>query len=154
MRIVVAVAVLALCLAPSAEAALFLSFSQTHASPGHRVVARTPNRWYGRNGKLMPPGKFPGVTVFLLPLRLAGGIPVAGSRPPTSRDVVRLGPLLIDRHGRGFVSFIVPRVTPGLYTTGFWCKTCLTGGDFFTSAATSDAWTAKTGPVLRITRNS
>jgi hypothetical protein len=152
MRVLVAVAVLALCSASAAGAALFLRFFPTNAMPGERVEAISPTRWYEKDGRLMAPGKLPGVVVFLIPMRLAGGLPQPGSRPPKSRSIVRLGPMLIDRHGQGYISFLVPRVAPGLYTTGFWCRTCLPGGDFFTSAASSDGWTANAGPVLRIVR--
>jgi hypothetical protein len=149
---VIAVVIGCLALASAAQASLFLSFSRTTARLGQRVVARSPNRWYEKNGSLMPAGKFPGVTVYLVPMRLADGAgpPQPGSKPPNARNVVRLGPMLIDRHGYGYLSFTVPAVRAGLYTTGFWCKTCLPGGDFFTSAHSFAGWIAKSGPVLRI----
>jgi len=126
----------------SASAALFLTLSRVTAAPGTTVAAFEPVQAWA-------PAK--GIDVYLVPVRLkalqAGGVLHA---VPAGRLVVRLGPLTVDRNHRYAITFRVPDVPPGDYTTAFWCRPC--GGTFFTSAAPTDTWTPGHGPVLRVVR--
>jgi hypothetical protein len=133
-----------LTVAPSASAALSFRFDRASARPGATVVASEPG-W---------PSAPVGVTVYLVPTRLPGVKPdPAGgyllSRPP-KRNVIKLGrPHLSSTHLLT-IRFRVPHVSPGDYTTAFWCRTCAKGGDFFASTYWGEPWSGKPGPVLRI----
>jgi hypothetical protein len=53
------------------------------------------------------------------------------------------------------LSFIVPRVRPGDYTIGFWCKPCAPpAGAFFTTAQPGQRWTPRQRriEIVRISR--
>jgi hypothetical protein len=144
-RLGVVGAVLSLLPVASAEAALSFRFDRATARPGMHVVAFQP-------GWSRAPG---GVTVFLVPTRLAGVRPdPAGGyllHAPPANGVIELGRPLITG-SRLSIRFRVPRVRPGDYTTAFWCRSCAKGGDFFASVLWGAAWTGALGGVLRITR--
>ena len=119
--------------------ALFLTLSRTLASPGESITAYEPT----------PAWTVPkGIDVYLVPVALSPEAPLHAI--PKSRRLVRLGPLGIDRRHRFAITFRVPNVPPGDYTTAFWCPPC--GGTFFTSAAPRTPWSRRGGPVLRIVR--
>jgi hypothetical protein len=79
------------------------------------------------------PGSRPGIVVYLIPFRRAESLAYYGmifdGPPPASLARIRLGELVTDRHGVWRLSFRVPRVRPGAYTTLVWCKTC--GGKLY-----------------------
>jgi hypothetical protein len=132
--------------ASSAAAALSFTFDHASARPGLTVVASEPG-W---------PSAPSGVTVYLVPTRLPGvnPDPVGGYllRRPPERGAIKLGRPRVTRAHLLLIRFRVPRVHPGDYTTAFWCRTCLKGGDFFASALWGSPWTGAPGTVLRITR--
>jgi hypothetical protein len=135
-----------LTIAPSASAALSFRFDRASARPGAKVVASEPG-W---------PSAPMGVTVYLVPTRLPGVNPdPAGgyllSRPP-KRNVIELGQPRLTRTHLLTIRFRVPHVSPGDYTTAFWCRTCAKGGDFFASTYWGEPWSGKPGTVLRIER--
>jgi hypothetical protein len=147
LNVVIAVGVLvALVAASPAAAALSFTFDRASARPGTVVVASEPS-W---------PSAPSGVTVYLVPTRLAGVRPdPAGGyflRRPPSHGVVALGRPRLTRAHILLIRFRVPDVRPGDYTTAFWCRTCAKGGDFFASTYWGEAWTGKPGAVLRVTR--
>jgi hypothetical protein len=133
-----------LTLAPSASAALSFRFNHASARPGATVVASEPG-W---------PSAPVGVTVYLVPTRLPGVKPdPAGgyllARPPT-HNVIKLGRPQLTRTHLLTIRFRVPHVSPGDYTTAFWCRTCAKDGDFFASTYWGEPWSGKPGTVLRI----
>jgi hypothetical protein len=139
---VLAVAAAASVVPGVASAALFLTLSRVRAAPGEQVTAYEPvAAWTSATG----------IDVYLVPVRLkalrSGGVLHA---VPAGPRVVRLGPLTIDRRHRFAITFRVPNVPAGDYTTAFWCPPC--GGTFFTSAAPNDTWDPSGGPVLRVVR--
>jgi hypothetical protein len=134
----------ALATALSANAALFFQFSQASARPGATVTASEPG-W---------PSIAHGVTVYLVLTRLPGVRPDSAGgyilrRPPKHKAILLGQPQLTADH-RLTISFRVPDVEAGDYTTAFWCRTCMKGGDFFTSARWGATWTGRPGPVLRV----
>jgi hypothetical protein len=145
--LVLGASILALpAIAPSASAALSFRFDRASARPGATAVASEPG-W---------PNAPVGVTVYLVPTRLPGVRPdTAGgyllSRPP-KRNVIKLGQPQLTRTHLLTIRFRVPHLSPGDYTTAFWCRTCTKGGDFFASTYWGEPWTGKPGTVLRIER--
>ncbi len=135
---------LVLATAASADAALFFRFDQASARPGSVVTASQPG-W---------PAAAHGVTVYLVSTTLPGIHPdPAGGyilRKPPAHCAIRLGQPHLTRSHKLTISFRVPTVPAGDYTTAFWCRTCAKGGDFFASAPWGASWTGKPGPILRI----
>ena len=134
----------ALATAATANAALFFQFDRASARPGSLVTASEPG-W---------PSAAHGVIVYLVPTRLRRVRPDSASgyilSKPPKHGAIRLGqPRLTESHTLT-ISFRVPHVPAGDYTTAFWCRSCRKGGDFFTSAPWGASWTGKPGSVLRI----
>jgi hypothetical protein len=119
-------------LASQASAAIVLAFDRQTAHPGQRVSVYTalgpgqPNRLFPITGQ-----RRLGITVYLVPLAQARVGPYG--RPP--RRWIRVGELVRDR-GVGRLTFVVPRIRPGRYTTAVWCRPCGGGhGTFFIAGA-------------------
>jgi len=128
----------------SANAALSFRFSRASAHPGTLITASQPG-W---------PTAARGVIVYLVPTRLTGVQPDSAGgyilRKPPDHGAIRLGrPRLTANHALT-ISFRVPHVAAGDYTTAFWCRTCRKGGDFFASAPWGATATATASTVLRI----
>jgi hypothetical protein len=133
-----------LVLAGTALADLALWFASPRAHWGQRVHVSSPSRY----------APFSGVRVYLVPMALARS---ASRQRPTGRPhnprIISLGPLRLDRPGVARFSFTVPRVRPGDYTIGFWCKPCAPpAGAFFTTARPGQRWTARQHRIVRISR--
>ena len=143
LAVLAVAAAVAAAAAPSlASAALFLMVSPVRAAPGDRVTAVETTR----SGEYIRAwGSAARIDVYLVPVDLVRGLL---HRPPTARGVVRLGPLTIDRRHRYAITFTVPHVRPGDYTTAFWCRPC--GRTFFASALAGERWAPRRGPVLRV----
>jgi hypothetical protein len=139
----VPVAVLIGLLVPAtAHADLALLFGKPRAHWGQRVHLSSPNRY----------APFSGVRAYLVPMALARSARVQRpTGPPHDRRIVALGPLRLDRPGIAKLSFVVPRVRPGDYTIGFWCRPCAPPtGAFFTTAQPGQRWTPKQRRIVRI----
>ena len=123
--------------ASEARASLVLAFDRESAAPGTRVSVFAG--FGGERASSFGPGGYAGVEVYLVPLALVDELHVArpdGSlvrrrRPPRHPRLVRIGTLARDREGVGRVTFRVPPIPPGEYTTGIWCPPC--GNTFSTS---------------------
>ena len=137
LRAVVAGVAAALVLPVSAEAALSFAFDRAQARPGQRVTAFQADSdgnplaawWDGDPAE---------VTIYLVRAR----------EPANWRR--RIGPMTIDSAGVWSITFRLPKVRPGLYTTAFFCRPC--GDTFFPSTLPGAPWTGKPGRVLRVRR--
>src|SRR2546430_2114632 len=136
--------VTALAIPAGAGADLALWFASPRAHWGQRVRVSSPGRY----------APFSGVQVYLVPMALAvSGRVQRPTGPPHNRRILPLGPLRLDRPGVARLSFVVPRVAPGDYTTGFWCRPCAPpAGAFFTTAPPGRRWTPNQRRILRISR--
>jgi len=134
----------ALVVAGSARADLALWFTSPRAHWDQRVHVASPGRY----------APFSGVRVYLVPMALARSSRVQRpTGPPHDRRIIPLGPLRLDHPGVVRMSFVVPRVTPGDYTIGFWCKPCAPPqGAFFTTARPGQRWTPTQRRIVRISR--
>jgi hypothetical protein len=134
----------ALVAASSARADLALWFASPRAHWGQRVHVSSPSRY----------APFSGVRVYLVPMDLARSSRVQRrSGPPHNPRIISLGPIRLDHPGVVRISFVVPRVRPGDYTIGFWCKPCAPPtGAFFTTAPPGQRWTPKQDRIVRISR--
>jgi hypothetical protein len=149
-RRVVVTAVLGVALAvglvlPSlARADLALWFASPRAHWGQRVHVASPGRY----------APFSGVRVYLVPMALARSAShQRPTGPPRNRRIIPLGRLRLDRPGVARLTFIVPRVRPGDYTIGFWCKPCAPPqGAFFTTGRPDERWTPRQRRIVRINR--
>jgi hypothetical protein len=105
-------------LAAPAQAALSLVFSKSSAAPGDVVRVRT-----GGEGAFLEParrGEFRrGPRVFLAPKAAARSI-----RSTRDRRLTLVGRLAVDRKGNGRLTFTVPKLRPGEYTTFVHCVPC------------------------------
>ena len=110
-----AVVVLAVAMPAAAPAALFLTFSTTHAKPGTAVTVRTGGKGALANLKAAASP----LRVFLAPAGDANAI-----TSPKDDRLVAVGRLRIDKHGDGHLRFIVPDLPPGQYTTFTLCVPC------------------------------
>lgn len=140
------VLVVVLTTTASANAALSFRFNRASARPGTLITASQPG-W---------PTAARGVSVYLVPTRLPGIQPdPAGGyilgQPPQS-GAIRLGQPRLTASHTLTISFRVPHVPAGNYTTAFWCHTCRKGGDFFASAPWGANATANASTVLRVGR--
>jgi hypothetical protein len=129
-----------------ARADLGLLFAFPRAHWGQRISVSSLGRY----------APFSGVRVYLVPMTLARSSSVQRpTGPPHNPRIVPLGPLRLTRPAVARLSFIVPRVPPGDYTIGFWCKPCAPPrGAFFTTARPHEAWKPKRpARVLRISRS-
>jgi hypothetical protein len=121
-RLVALIAVVALATAPGAAAKDGLSFSRHSAHVGDQLTLSSS--WMTHRT---------GVVVYLLPLAQAPrwwptyqALAPAYGPPPHLASAVRLGAIQpYGSHG-GRLTFRVPRVAPGRYVLGFWCKPCNT----------------------------
>jgi hypothetical protein len=108
----------AVLLAAPAQAALFLVFSKSSAAPGDVVRVRT-----GGEGALLEPvrrGELRrGPRVFLAPKAAARSI-----RSTRDSRLKLIGRLIVDRKGNGRLTFTVPSLRPGEYTTFVHCVPC------------------------------
>ena len=123
----------ALLLPVSAEASLSFAFDRAHARAGQLTRA------YQADGDGNPaPAWCPleGVTIYLVRLNAPNG------------RRIRLGPIAVDGSGVWSITFRVPKVRPGLYTTAFLCPPC--GNTFFPSTLPGTRWTGRPGRVLKI----
>ena len=147
MGLLVVAGLLTLVAASTADAALAFRFNRSVARPGTVVRASEPG-W---------PHALAGLVVYLVPTRLPGvktspGYGYILSRPP-AHDAIKLGRPQLSQSHLLFVRFRVPTVSPGFYTTAFWCPACTKHGDFFASALWgATPADAAPGTVLRITR--
>ncbi len=146
-----AVGLALLALAPNAAFAdLGLIFDRARAVPGERVEAYSGRTDTGRPSAYPP---IEGVRLYFVPLELGKRqTNLRSAGPPPDPRWIPLGPLRQDAAGVIRMRFRVPRVPPGDYTTGFWCRPCAPPkGDFFTSALPQDRWRPKPdGRVIRI----
>jgi hypothetical protein len=128
----------------TARADLALWFRSPRAHWGQRVYVSSPGRY----------APFSGVRVYLVPMALAR----SASRqrptgPPHNRRIIPLGPLRLGHRAVARLRFIVPRVRPGDYTIGFWCKPCAPpAGAFFTTAHPGQRWTPRQRRIVRVSR--
>lgn len=118
-RALATAALVALVLAATASAAIALDFSQLRARPGDRISAFQPA------GFKFDRGERTGILVYLITVHQARRFHSAKAGPPPARARRHfLGELRGDARGFGRVTFRVPNVAPGRYTTLVWCKTC------------------------------
>jgi hypothetical protein len=127
-----------------ARADLALWFASPRAKWGQRVRVSSPGRY----------APFSGVRVYLVPMALARSAShQRPTGPPRNPTIITLGTLRLDQPGVASLSFIVPRVRPGDYTIGFWCKPCAPPrGAFFTTAQPGRRWTPRQRRIVRISR--
>lgn len=118
-RALVAAAAVALVLSASAGGAIALEFSQLRAKPGDRISAFQPAGFHFDRGERT------GILVYLITVHQARWFHHAEDGPPPARARRHfLGELTGEARGFGRVTFRVPNVAPGRYTTLVWCKTC------------------------------
>ena len=108
-------------IATPVQAALWLEFRPTAASPGTAVHGRT-----GGQAALTdsPGGRLP---LVLIPAAQADRLPRTVSTAAALRTlpgVVPVGMLQVDQQGNGTISFTVPRLPPGRYVAMLWCPAC------------------------------
>jgi len=117
-------AALAVAAAHSAEAALFLIFNRNAVPIGSAVSAHTPIATDRVLRKLRRSG-----ALRRHPLRvfLAARADAASVRSVRDSRLTPLGPLHVDRRGRGRFTFSMPNVAPGDYTTFLQCVPCRPG---------------------------
>jgi hypothetical protein len=145
----IALAALALVIAPAADAKFALVFHEATATPGEAVTATGVTVWPGVTRYLS------GVVVYLVPTRLGHADYNTGWAvlpPPGSRHTYRLGKMS-ERRQRLFLRFKVPRVPPGNYMTAFWCLPhtfCGDVGTFYAAGLWGAPFTGKPGFVIRI----
>jgi hypothetical protein len=146
-RPVVVVAALALLAADGAAAAVAPVFTRGHARIGEVVGVLQPVP-IGRPA----PGARSGIVVYLIPYSHARARAYYGTiidgPPPVLLARIRLGELAADRNGIWRLSFRVPRVQPGAYTTLVWCKPC-GGGNYPHGSVFAGGYLAPNG-VLHI----
>jgi hypothetical protein len=147
LRHVPAVVCLAALLSPaSAAAAARLAFDREVATPGETVVVTGIEAPAGVVGT-------PALTVYLVRLDLVAdllgedGAPVQ-REPEPGEGVVLLGVLEPDADSLGRLSFSVPELEPGRYTTGVWCVSC--GGTFEASYRPGVTPPGERGLVLQV----
>lgn len=135
----------ALVLPSIASADLGLLFPSARAHWGQRITVSSASRY----------APFSGVRVFLVPMALARSSRVQRpTGPPLNRRIVLLGALRLSHPGVARLAFVVPRVAPGDYTIGFWCRPCAPpAGAFFTTAQPGERWKQRRpARILRISR--
>jgi hypothetical protein len=135
-----------LALAGAAGADLALWFASPRAHWGERVVVHSPARY----------APVSGIRVYLVPMALARSARVQRpTGPPTNRHIVPIGEIRLKRKAVARLTFVVPRVRPGDYTIGFWCKPCAPPrGSFFTTARPDQHWTPNQRRIVRISRSA
>lgn len=139
----------ALLAVPNAGAATVLAFDREVAEPGETVEVTGIE---GREGAV-PPGGDPAITVYLVRLdlveELLGPTDMPVQREPeVGEGVILLGVLEPHADSVGRLSFSVPELEPGQYTTGVWCVSC--GGTFETSYRPGVTPPGERGLVLRV----
>jgi|SRR5690348_12356180 len=136
-RVAGLVALTALVVCPPAQASLGLAFDRPAASAGEQVEVWNADS----KGRPFPTGAIrPGsIRVYLVELRwadAAGGPARDGNArigPPNLRHLVLVGSLS-RVHRVPKLTFRVPELPPGRYTTVLWCKPCAPGaGSVFSS---------------------
>jgi hypothetical protein len=127
-----------------ARADLGLWFTEPRAHWGERLHVHSPGRY----------APFSGVRVYFVPMALARSPRIQRpTGPPHNRRIIPLGPVHLDHPAVLRVTFRVPRVPPGDYTIGFWCKPCAPPrGAFFTTARPDQHWTPLQRCIVRISR--
>jgi hypothetical protein len=141
LRLAIAVGALALFLPAPAGAALSFAFDRAQARPGQVVRAFQAD---SGGHPIHAWADFDPASVTLYLVRLSAA--ELGQAPTPS--ALRLGPMRIDRNGVWTITFRVPKVRPGLYTTAFFCRPC--GNTFFPSTLPGTPWTRNPGRVLKI----
>jgi hypothetical protein len=136
--------VLALLFPAAAGADLALWFPSPRAHWGQRVHVSSPGRY----------APFSGVRAYLVPMALARSPRVQRpTGPPHNRRIVPLARIRLRHQAVLRLTFTVPRVRPGDYTMGFWCKPCAPPkGAFFTTARPHQPWTPNQHKIVRISR--
>jgi hypothetical protein len=139
------VCVAALLAPPSAGAATVLAFDRDVATPGETVVVTALEAPDGAGA--------PALTVYLVRVELVEELlgeegASAQREPEPGEGVVPLGVLEPDAGSLGRLSFSVPELEPGRYTTGAWCVSC--GGTFETSYRPDVTPPGERGLVLRV----
>jgi hypothetical protein len=137
---------LALVVASPARADVPLTFNRDVAAPGDEVEVSTP---------ALPTGSDAGgITVYLLDVEVVDELlgqdgEVVRREPEVGPGVTLLGGLGRAEGGAGKLTFVVPDLPPGRYTTGVWCVPC---GETLTTGVEPGA-TTDPGPglVLRVT---
>lgn len=87
-----------------------LVFDRSAAAPGQRVEASLVRNLEAQ------------FEVYFMPVSLVDRVTLRSA--PDDPRVVSLGELVANRAGVGRISFAVPRVSPGRYTTRLFCLTC------------------------------
>ena len=125
------------------------------------VFTRSQARWDERVGVLQPvpigkraPGSRTGIELYLIPFDRDRPLGEYGwiqdGPPPAQLARMRLGELVVDRHGFWRLSFRVPHVRPGSYTTLVWCRPC--GGTTYPHGSVFVGGYLRRNGVLRVTR--
>jgi hypothetical protein len=117
----VAVALVALATPANGRASLFFLFDRPSASPNDRVTVRTvgtPQDF--KLGEGVKPLQRP-VRVYLV--RIDVGVDV---RSRFDQRLNFAGPVVLDKKGRGLLTFSVPPLDPGIYALAYWCPGCAT----------------------------
>jgi hypothetical protein len=138
-----------LCSPASARADLSLVFNRASASAGERIEAFSGTST-GQGVRYAP---FSGIAVYLVPIALAlRQTRLRSTGLPRDRRIIPLGALRRDHAGVARISFRLPRVRPGDYTTAFLCRPCAPPlGAFFTSARPGERWSGRPfGRILRV----
>jgi hypothetical protein len=137
-------AIAGLALVEDAQADLALWFASARAHWEQRVRVSSPGRY----------AAFSGVRVYLVPTALARSARIQKpTGPPHDRRITPLGPVHLDHSAVLRIAFRIPRVRPGDYTIGFWCKPCAPPrGSFFTTARPGQRWTPAQHKIVRISR--
>ena len=128
-----------------AAADLGLLFPSPRAHWGKRITVSSSGRY----------APFSGVRVYLVPMALARSSRVQRpTGPPRNPRILALGRLHLTHPAVARLSFVVPRVPPGDYTIGFWCKPCAPpAGAFFTTAQPGEHWKqSRPARIIRISR--
>jgi hypothetical protein len=135
----------ALVLPSIASGDLGLLFPSPRAHWGQRITVSSASRY----------APFSGVRVYLVAMALARSSRVQRpTGPPHNPRIVLLGALRLTHPAVARLVFVVPRVAPGDYTIGFWCRPCAPpAGAFFTTAQPGERWKQRRpARILRISR--
>jgi hypothetical protein len=149
----IALAAAALCIGlvavVAADAAVAPAFTRSQARWGERVGVVQPVP-IGKRA----PGSRTGIVVYLIPFDrhrpLANYGWIQDGPPPARLAKIRLGELLVDRRGSWRLSFRVPHVRPGSYTTLVWCRPC--GGTAYPHGSVFVGGYLGRNGVLRVSR--
>jgi hypothetical protein len=145
---VIALALVALAVPVTANAALFFLFDQPSATPNDQMTVRTGGT--PKNFKLKQRVKplQPAVRLYLVRRDVAAQV-----RSRFDSRLSFVGSVVPDKNGRGLMTFSVPPLDPSTYTIAIWCPGCAAysrGRTFFVQQAAQFVPRYRAQALLRI----